>query len=368
MTPQWARRWARLRALLTRRPALITFAVVSVTLLVYTLAGFFLVPRLVATYVPRYVEQRLGRRAEIGEVRVNPLLLKIEIKKFRLKEADGRPLLGFDRLFVDLELASSIFRAAWTFAEIRLEAPRVEAVISADGRMNIAEMLDALPKDEPAKQPTAPPRLLVQHAVVQDGVASLTDLSRHSPQTAAVQPINIELHEITTLRERRGPYTISATLRGGGVVGWDGQVSLVPLASAGRFDLRRFPLATAWRCVHDVALALGDESRAAPLALDVGGLSLGLSARLVSGPSGLAGVADNLGLTLARVAVRSEAKTPLIALERIAVEGGRVDLGARQVAVSRVAVNGGATTVVRDASGAIPLLAALRPAELPKPV
>src|SRR5439155_822017 len=162
-------------------------------------------------------------------------------------------------------------------------------------------------------------------------------------------------------------YTISATLRGGGVVGWDGQVSLVPLASAGRFDLRRFPLATAWRFVQDdvaiaeptgelganaryqfayrdgttslkvegveVALALVDESRAAPLALDVGGLSLGLSARLVSGPSGLAGVADNLGLTLARVAVRSAAKTPLIALERIAVEGGRVDLGARQVAV-----------------------------------
>ena len=499
MTPQWARRWARLRALLTRRPVLITFAVVSVILLVYTLAGFFLVPRLVATYVPRYVEQRLGRRAEIGEVRVNPLLLKIEIKKFRLKEADGRPLLGFDRLFVDLELASSIFRAAWTFAEIRLEAPRVEAVISADGRMNIAELLDALPKDEPAKQPTAPPRLLVQHAVVQDGVASLTDLSRHSPQTAAVQPINIELHDITTLRERRGPYTISATLRGGGVVGWDGQVSLVPLASAGRLDLRRFPLATAWRFVQDdvaiaepagelgatvryqfayrdgttslkveggevavrglvlterttnapllaldevdvvgvsgdviarqltvpeisvkrgrvaatlardgsvnwqrlgttsaspappvarpataaetrpwrvaveklrvddVALALVDESRAAPLALDVGGLSLGLSARLVSGPSGLAGVADNLGLTLARVAVRSEAKTPLIALERIAVEGGRVDLGARQVAASRVAVNGGGTTILRDAQSGYPLLEALRPAEHPKP-
>src|SRR5438874_6810301 len=143
MTPQWARRWARLRALLTRRPVLITFAVVSVIVLVYTLAGFFLVPRLIATYVPRYVEQRLGRRAEIGEVRVNPLLLKVEIKNFRLTEADGRPLLGFDRLFVDLEIAKSIVRAAWTFAEIRVEAPRIDAVIFADGRMNIAELPDS---------------------------------------------------------------------------------------------------------------------------------------------------------------------------------------------------------------------------------
>src|SRR5262249_9631376 len=95
--------------------------------------------------------------------------------------------------------------------------------------------------------------------------------------------------------------------------------------------------------VDDVALSVVDESRAAPLAIDVAGLNLGLSARLESGPSGLTGVADNLGLTLSRAAVRSESKTPLVALERIAVDGGRVDLGARQVAIARVAVEGGAT-------------------------
>jgi Domain of Unknown Function (DUF748) len=505
MASRWVDRVARLGAVLSRRSVLVTLAVLAVLFLVYTLAGFFLVPRLVATYVPRYVAEQLKRRAEIGDVRVNPLLFKFEIKKFRLTEADGRPLLGFDRLFIDFELAGSIVRAAWTFAEIRLEAPRVDAVIAADGRMNIAELLDALPKSEPAKEPTAPRRMLVQHAVLQDGVVSLTDLAGRAPQTAAVQPINMELHDITTLPERRGPYTISATLTGGGVVSWDGQISLVPLASTGRFDLRGLPLATAWRFVQDdvavaepagelaakvqyqfgyrdgatslnvqgldvavtglalaeraskapllaldsvkvvaasgnviarelsvpeisvsrgrlaatlardgtvnwqrlvatppsatppsapapttppataaetrpwrvaldkvrvddVALSVVDESRAAPLALDVAGLNLGLSARLESRPSGLAGVADNVGVALGRVTVRSAEKTPLVALERIAVDGGRIDLGARQVSVSRVGVNGGATTVVRDASGDIALLAALRPAEPPKPV
>jgi len=91
------------------------------------------VPRLVAKYVPQYVEQQLKRRAQIGEIRVNPLLFKVDIRSFRLTEADGRPLLGFDRLFVDVELAKSIIRAAVTFAEIRLEAPRIDAVISPTG-------------------------------------------------------------------------------------------------------------------------------------------------------------------------------------------------------------------------------------------
>jgi len=503
-------RWARVGAVFRRRWVLVTLGVLVVLFVAYTLAGFFLVPRLVASYVPRYVQEQLKRRAQIGEIRVNPLLLKVDIKNFRLTEADGSPLLGFDRLFVDLELAKSIIRAAWTFAEIRLETPRVDAVMFPDGRLNIADLLDAFPKGEPAKQRSAPPRLLVQHAVVQHGRVSFTDQSRRATQQAGVQPIDIELHDITTLPEHRGPYTISATLTGGGVVSWDGQVSLVPVASTGRFDLRGFPLATPWRFVQDdfaigepkgaldakvrydfayrdgatslkidrvevtatglvlterastapllaldavnvagvsgdvvareltvpeigvkrgriaatlardgtvnwqrlvttpaspappapktaarpatagetrppaaetrpwrvavekvrvdeVALSVVDESRAAPLAVDVAGLNLGLSARLESGPSGLAGVADNLGVTLSRVAVRSESKTPLVALERIAVDGGRVDLGARQVAIARVAVNGGATTVERDASGAIPLLAALRPAEPREP-
>ncbi len=498
----WAGRWCRLRAFFTRVPGLVTLAVFVVVFVVYTVAGFFLVPRLIATYLPRYAQEQLGRRAEVGEVRVNPLLFKVDIRNFRLQEADGRPLLGFDRLFVDFEL-TSVFRAAWTFAEIRLEAPRIDAVLAADGRMNIAELLEALPKGEPAREPAAPPRVLLQHAVVRDGVVSFTDLSHRTPQTAAVQPINVELHDVTTLRERRGPYTISATLTGGGVVSWDGHVSLLPLASSGRLDLRGFPLATAWRFVQetvaiaepngqldanlryhfgyrdgttslkvegvevgltglilkergnnapllaldkldviaawgdvvareltvpeisvrtgrvsaalaqdgtvnwqrlvtpsasatspvpppgavaettrpwklavekvrvdDIALSVVDESRAAPLALDVAGLSLGLSARLESTPSGLAGVADNLDLTLRRVAVRegAAAKTPLVALERIAIESGRVDLGARQIAASRLAINGGATTVVRDADGTLPLLAALRSAEPPKPV
>ena len=71
-----------------------------------------------------------------------------------------------------------------------------------------------------------------------------------------MEPINVELRDITTLPGRRGPYAIAATLTGGGVVSWEGEVSLVPLGSSGRLGLRGFPLATAWRFVQDdVALA-----------------------------------------------------------------------------------------------------------------
>ena len=134
------RPWAtRLLQLVTGVRFVVIAAVVVILALAYTLAGFFLAPRLIASYVPRYAQEQLQRRAEIGEVRVNPLLFKLEIKDFRLQEPDGRPLLSFDRLFVDFQL-SSLFRWAWTFAEIQLEGPRLDVSLAPDGRLNLAEL------------------------------------------------------------------------------------------------------------------------------------------------------------------------------------------------------------------------------------
>ena len=108
---------------------------------------------------------------------------------------------------MDFQL-SSLFRWAWTFAEIALEGPRLDAALGPDGRLNLADLLDSMPRGEPAEPapPTATPRVLLQHAVVRRGVVSFTDLSGRKPQTVALEPIDVELRNITTIPERRGPY------------------------------------------------------------------------------------------------------------------------------------------------------------------
>jgi hypothetical protein len=53
MTGDAPHRWTRrLRSLVTTVPSLVTVAVLAVLAVAYTLAGFFLVPRLVKPYVP----------------------------------------------------------------------------------------------------------------------------------------------------------------------------------------------------------------------------------------------------------------------------------------------------------------------------
>src|SRR2546426_11328321 len=98
MTPDADRPWARrLLALITRTWFLVIAAVVVVLAVAYTLAGFFLVPRLIISYVPRYVQEQLKRRGGVGEGRVDPLRFHAEGKHSRLQEGGGRGPPGFRR-------------------------------------------------------------------------------------------------------------------------------------------------------------------------------------------------------------------------------------------------------------------------------
>jgi hypothetical protein len=78
----------------------------AVCVALYAALGFWAAPRLIEHYVPVYAQDVLKRKAQLGRVRVNPFLLTVEAKDFKLEEADGAPVAALGRLFVDLELKS----------------------------------------------------------------------------------------------------------------------------------------------------------------------------------------------------------------------------------------------------------------------
>ena len=217
----------------------------------YALLGFLLTPWIVTRYVSNYAVEKLKRKASIAEVHVNPFLFTFEGKDFVLQEADDRPIIGFGRLFIDFEL-SSLFRWAWTFADIRIERPLLYIEIQHNGRLNFADLVDSFPKSEgsPPTDPR-PPRLLLQHAQVVDASFTFSDRSHPTPAAETFSPINFEFNEISTLPERKGPYTVKADLPGGGTVGWRGEISLYPIFSQGRLSISGFKLATAWKFAQD---------------------------------------------------------------------------------------------------------------------
>jgi hypothetical protein len=310
----------------------------------YALLGFLLTPWIVKRYVSNYAVEKLKRKASIAEVRVNPFLFTFEAKDFVLEEADNRPIMGFDRLFVDFQL-SSLFRWAWTFADIRLEQPSLYVEIQPNGRLNFADLADSLPKSEDSPPTdTQPPRLLVHHTVVIGGSFTFSDLSDTTHAQETFWPLNLEFKEISTIPERKGPYTVKADLPGGGTVGWQGEISLHPVFSEGKLNMAGFKLATAWKFVQD-ELNLSEPA---------GEMNFSTHYRFDYQKHNALLVLKDAKFALKGLLLTEKGKnTPLIALKAIDADGIRFDLQSRELMVPNIVVRDGKVAATVDEKGVI---------------
>jgi hypothetical protein len=341
------------KRVLRSRPFLIAVAL----LLLYTLAGFFLMPFLVRHFVPRLAQDRLQRPAQIGKVRMNPFVFTFEARDFMLSEADGAPLAGFGRLFIDFE-TSSLFRWAWTFKSIQLEQPQVNLVMEGDGVLNFTRLAPASPAEPPPApaEEGPPPRLLLQAVRIADGRIDFTDRRPSEPASIRLAPLTIDFKGISTLPEREGPYSLVADLGDGGTVAWTGEISLHPFRSEGKLHFEGLSLASLWEFFRDrvnTAPPAGQVALEGTYVLDLAGqaplLTLDAMALRVS----------DLGLTIAGEA------GPFLALKAAELQNGRFDLAANKVELGTLAFKDGQVHLSVDGDGTLNASRLMRP--LPEP-
>src|ERR1700760_2191323 len=101
--------WHTVRTMITvriRRLLLWVALPALVLVLLYTVLGFFLVPRLVRSGVHDFVAKNYHRDVAIGDVWFNPYTLRLDVRDFSLPDADGQPMLSFGHLLVDVTVAS----------------------------------------------------------------------------------------------------------------------------------------------------------------------------------------------------------------------------------------------------------------------
>jgi uncharacterized protein involved in outer membrane biogenesis len=220
----------------TRRLLLWIALPALVLVLLYTVLGFFLVPRLVRSGVHDFVTKNYHREVTLGDVRFNPYTLRLDVRDFALPDAAGQPMLSFRHLLVDLTVAS-IWRLGPDFESILLEQPAARVVIKPDGTLNLSEL--ALPPSPEAKpQPASkPPRLFINHFSVQGGNLAFEDLAHPTDFRTEIQPITFDLRHFSTVGKEGGTYALSGASEAGERFSWSGSLSSLPLASHGQFEV-----------------------------------------------------------------------------------------------------------------------------------
>jgi hypothetical protein len=328
-------------------------AIVAGLLLLYTLAGFLLVPRIARNQAIHYVQHELGRQLAIGSLTFNPFSLAIEIRDLALTEADGAPIASFALLRVKFSATSSLLHRAWTFAEVRLEQPVINTLVNRDGSINLAKLAPPAAPKPAAPESGSVPALRIGAFTVTRGQLHFEDRSRPAPFTATLSPIEFALTDFRTQPQFENRYRFSAATSAGEQLDWSGQFSVRPLGSSGDFTITALKAST-------IASYLEDSL---PFALPSGSIDLQGNYRLVAaGQTSLSLSLPSLKVHTLSIAPRGAAGEPWIQLPEVDVADTTIALSERQVGVGQVTLQNPSLQVWREADGSLNLQRLLQPA------
>jgi len=208
----------------------------------YALAGFVIAPPLLRSFIETRGSAFLGRTLRLERLRLNPFTLSATAEGLDLRDADGTPLLRWDRLFVDLQAASLPYRE-WRLRAVELEGASARLVLLPDGRLNIAELADRLaPAAAPATPPTPPTPVRIGHLRLAGATLNFVDRSIETPFTTTLGPVRIDVRDLTTHEDARAPFTFAGRTESGESFSWQGGFSLAPLRSEGQFTFEGIDL------------------------------------------------------------------------------------------------------------------------------
>jgi uncharacterized protein involved in outer membrane biogenesis len=384
--------WGRVVKFALSLPVLIVAGLYAL----YLVFGFFLVDPLAQKLLPWVGENKLASQLSAQRVSFNPFTLEATVDDLRLAEQDGKPLAGFDHLYVNLE-TTGLFRWALRIQDVQLDGPDVNLAVLRGGKLNWAALIAKLKEDkEPPSDSIV--RLLIDRIRIDNGHVEYTHANRPGkPFKAVLSPLGLELDGLSTLPEDRGDYVIAAKLPAqGGTLKWKGEVGLNPVMSTGEVELDGVKLERLIRVVKQADLAIkptqgdvqaglayhfaivDDKPQAVLariwLALDnfsavpaqgsgtmtVKHFDLALPRLDFSMQKGTQVKFDGLALGLRdlRLAI---GESPLFQLPQAEINGVDFDLLARKARVAQVALTGGELALTRMADGSFDWTDAWKP-------
>lgn len=308
-------------------------AISVAAMLFYALVGFVLAPLAIRWYAPKYAQQNLHCQASVDTIRINPFLLTFEINRFSLNQADKSPLVAFDRFFVDLEM-SSLFHWAVVLKGVELEKPDIHVVIEPDGSINFEKLAPQSPQlPEPAKKVEAQPLAFIcQSVAVKGGRIGLVNKLQSTPVDFTLQGFDLQLMDLSTVKDYSGTYHLAATTEAGESFQWDGEIALAPLRSKGKLNLNTIQIATLWQFFKD----------STNLEQPAGKINVSAEYRLVIDNAPAQMTFEGLHVSFADLSLKLlKTDKPLFQLKKLDLDAPRFDLATKQLHVGRLFLEDG---------------------------
>ena len=344
------------------------------------LLSYLVLPGVLQTQAEKYIAEKTGHHLTMDKPEFNPFKISLRLSNVRLTEPDGKPLLAFRELFVDMS-AASLFHRALIFDDIRLDSLQATVILVPDGKLNWTAFINALKGKQHSG--SSLPRFDIDHFALSHARLNFADQRTAPAFIAHIEPIDIELTDISSLPNDTGQYKFSAHTSFGAELAWHGEGSLEPLALKGAFSVAHANIAPLANFLQRLPIiptkGLASLSADYNLGYAQGKLNVNLShlrAKLSgfeleqhTGPAvSIGNIEANEGsydlaknifslslLNMSHLNLRLDRNTAESALEldRFSVKDITVNLATQQAGIDSITLNDGHIRAVRDAKGGI---------------
>ncbi|WP_417501384.1 DUF748 domain-containing protein [Marinobacter sp.] len=213
-----------------------------VLILFYSLAGFLLLPWWLKRALPDQLEQQMGWQANVDSIRSNPFALSIEALNLSAQDSGNERVVGFDRLYLNLNFFDLI-RGVVGFEAIELDEPFIRLDLLEDYSMNFARDVQAASTGqtdqtaEPEEAQTPPP-LYLQQFTINGGELLFRDFTQPDMAEFQITPLDLTLTDLATWQRegRSSDYHLLAAM-GDQTIEWQGNLSITPLYSRGNLAI-----------------------------------------------------------------------------------------------------------------------------------
>ncbi len=226
---------------------------IAVAVGLYTIIGFFVLPAIIKSQMLKRLPALTHRHVVIQEVKLNPYALSFTLRGFSLTETNGDEFVSLGELYVNFE-SVSLLKRGFVFKEITVKKPSANVIRLMDGTFNFANLLTNAAPAEASPKPSQPlPLVMIDELKVEEGQFSFTDLDRKKPFHRQWGPINVSLTKFTTRPKEGSPYSVVVNTEDGRTFAWAGDVTLIPLHSAGTFKMTGFQITRYAPYIEDIA-------------------------------------------------------------------------------------------------------------------
>lgn len=224
----------------------LTFTIVGLVVL-YALAGFFLVPVIAKNEIQKNVEERLGAKPEIRRIKFHPFTFEASIEGFSLPEAgakSAKPRLQFDVFYVNLSIWHLIKKEIY-LSEVRLKRADGQFTIFKNGETNwelkdqSADKKDSAKKDEKGSGWL----LFIEHIQISKGKLNFVDETHNTPLSLPMGPVSLSASDISThLGSQTAINSLAIDVGEKGHVKVSGSMTPKPFSADLNLDMAEIPL------------------------------------------------------------------------------------------------------------------------------